>query len=99
MVIIALSSIGGCDIVRDVQKNESLWDNLGFPGMLKTCVFGNGDLMMSTGLTKKLEPIMQIKEKVIFAEKLTNNVALCPFVFFFKNSNIPGATTDGHEEI
>lgn len=99
MVIIALSSVGGCDIVQKVQKSETLWDNLGFPATMKTCVFGDGDLVSSLGITKQLKPVFDILDKINLLSTEDDKLAVCPMAFFFKSNNITGATTDGHEDI
>lgn len=99
VAILALSSVSGCDVVQKVQKDVNLFRKLKLPAMLETCVFGNGDLMFSTGVTRKLKPIFDILDKLNEVKVVTDEVSVCPMVFFFKSAIIPGAVLDGHEDI
>jgi hypothetical protein len=99
VVILALSSVGGCDVIQKVQKDVKLFRSLGLPSMLETCVFGSGDLMFSTGVTRQLKPIFDIKDKIKEVKEKDDILSVCPMVFFFKSAVIPGAELDGHEDI
>jgi heme/copper-type cytochrome/quinol oxidase subunit 2 len=97
--ILALSSVGGCDVVQKVQKDVNLFRSLKLPAMLETCVFGSGNLMFSTGVTHKLKPIFDIIDKINEVKVVTDELSVCPMVFFFKSTVIPGTELDGHEDI
>lgn len=99
VVIIALVSVGGCEIVQKVQSSVDLFRKLELPPMLETCVFGNGDLMFSTGVTRKLKPIFDILDTLNEVARSDDILGICPMVFFFKSSVISGATDNGHEDI
>lgn len=97
--ILALSSIGGCDVVQKVQSDVNLFRNLELPAMLETCVFGSGDLMFSTGVTCRLKPIFDIIDKIDEVTVADDELSVCPMVFFFKSVKIPGTELPGHEDI
>lgn len=92
-------SVLGCGILDEVTKNENLYNALVPVPLLKTCLFGNGDLMMTTGATAKLKSIFEIGDQFDAVIKSDNELSVCPYLFFFKSTEIGEATTDGHEDV
>lgn len=99
MVVIALASISGCSVVQSVTSDGGkLWDKLKLPPLLKTCVFGNGDLMLAADAYKELKTIFQIRDGINPVVEGSFQVGFCPYLFFFE-SNINEAKSPGHEDI
>lgn len=67
--------------------------------LLATCLFGNGDLMMTTGAKSSLKNIFAIGDQFDIVGNKVDQLSVCPFVFFFKSQNIALANTDGYEDI
>lgn len=92
-------SVLGCGVMEKVTKDEKLYDTVVPVPLLKTCLFGNGDLMMTTGATAKLKSIFAIGDQFDIVVDADNELTVCPFLFFFKSTAIGEAKTDGHEDI
>jgi hypothetical protein len=55
--------------------------------------------MLSTGVTSTLKNILPMRNKLNEVANTADQLAVCPMLFFFKSSAIPGAADDGHEDI